>query len=173
MKILLYGFGPYKQFRENISEKIINQVQDANNLVKIVFPVKFKPRIFLRAIKKFKPEIILGIGQAPSGGEISVEKKTKNVVRNKDGFLKKINPRGPKSYPLNLNLKEDRETVISDNAGKYICNFSIYIISGFILDKNIKLGFLRIPRDYDLNKAVNYINSLIIQISKDNLTSNI
>lgn len=165
MKILLYGFGPYKQFQENISERIVNAVQDQPELVKVIFPVKFKPGIFLRELRKHHPEIILGIGQAPSGGKkMRIEKQANNLMRKDDGFLKKIKPHGSKSYSVNLHLKETKDTIASDNAGRYVCNFSMYIISDFILDKQIKFAFLHVPRDYNLEKAISYVSLLISQI---------
>ncbi len=41
MNILIYGFGPYKEWKDNFSTKIVKNVK-RKNLIKVVFPVTRK-----------------------------------------------------------------------------------------------------------------------------------
>ncbi len=49
MNILVYGFGPYKQHKENITEKIIRKIR--KNVIKVVFPVKPEKSCFWRRLR--------------------------------------------------------------------------------------------------------------------------
>jgi pyrrolidone-carboxylate peptidase len=64
-RLLLYGFGPYRQFKENITEKILKRLPAKSGVKKIVFPVWFQKRQFIEALKRHKPEVILGLGVCP------------------------------------------------------------------------------------------------------------
>jgi len=37
MRLLIYGFGPYKQFKENITAKLLRRLPQRNGLKKVVF----------------------------------------------------------------------------------------------------------------------------------------
>ena len=49
-RILLYGFGPYRQFRDNITARIIKSLPRQAGLKKVVFPVRFHRAQFVEAI---------------------------------------------------------------------------------------------------------------------------
>ncbi len=49
-RILLYGFGPYRQFRDNITARIIKSLPRQAGLKTIVFPVRFHRRQFVEAV---------------------------------------------------------------------------------------------------------------------------
>ncbi len=165
MKILIYGFKPYKKWKENIAEKIISKVRKRENLEKLIFPVKFKKEIFLEKIKKSKPDIILGLGQAPRSRKIRIEKRAVNLKKyNKKEKPKIIFRNKPKYLFVNLKLKKDNSSRISYDAGKYVCNFSMYVISDYCKNKNIKFTFIHIPKNYNLNKATKFIESKINEV---------
>lgn len=42
MRLLIYGFGPYKQFKDNITEKILRRLPARNGVKKVVFPARFQ-----------------------------------------------------------------------------------------------------------------------------------
>ena len=137
MKLLIYGF-KYKSQKENITEEIIRKIRIKKNLVKVIFPVKFEKKIFLEKIKKHKPTIILGLGQHKRSKKIRIERKAINFKRHsKKEEPGVISKNKPKYQFVNLRLKKDKNSWISYNAGKYVCNFSMYILSDFSGNKNI------------------------------------
>lgn len=162
MKILIYGFKPYGRWRENITERVVGKVRGRKGLKKAVFPVRFERGIFLKEIKKCKPDIILGLGQCPRGKKLRIERRAANLKRSSKKEKPKIISKGrPKYQFVNLRLEKSKISWVSYNAGKYVCNFSMYIISDFSKDKNIKFAFIHIPKDYDVNKAVEFIETEI------------
>jgi pyrrolidone-carboxylate peptidase len=156
MKILIYGFGPYKKYKENISEKVVRKIKSKRNLVKVVFSSKFDRKMFLDKIRKVKPDIVIGLGQHTRGGKIRIERKAVNLRR--DSKKEKIIFKNkPKHRFLNLKLKKDKNSWLSYNAGKYICNYSMYVICGL----DVKFAFVHIPKDYGLGRAVRFIDGII------------
>jgi len=167
-KILIYGFKPFQGLKENITEKIIENIKNRKNLRKVVFPVKFEKKMFLNEIKEFEPDIILGLGLHPRGKKIRIERKAVNLKQfSKKDIPKPIYKNKPKYLFATLKLKRDKESWISYDAGKYVCNFSMYTLLEFTKNKNIKFAFLHIPKDYNLNKAVKFVGSKIDEIVKD------
>lgn len=165
MKILIYGFGPYKEWKDNFSTKIVKKIK-RKNLIRVVFPVELKKKVYLDKIKRFKPDIILGIGQdpRPRNNKIRIERKARNVWRHtKKERIKKISKNMPSYYPVSLKLKKTKEAWLCYNASDYACNFSMYVIMEFIKtrNKNIKYAFFHIPRYYNLKRAVRFVESKI------------
>jgi len=113
-------------------------------------PVKFHKNIFLNTIKKYNPDIILGIGQCARGNIIRIERKASNLKKTQ--------------YKLvNLKLKKNKYSRISYNAGSFVCNFSMYVILDYIKNKKIKFAFIHIPHNYDLSKSIKFIESKIYE----------
>jgi len=167
MKILVYGFKLYKNWKENITEKIIRRIKNRKNIKKIIFPPKFEKKLYLENIAKHKPDLILGLGQHPRSRKIRIERKAVNLKRhNKKEKPKIISRNKPRYQFVNLRLKKDKNSRISYDAGKYVCNFSMYVISDFCKNKNIKFAFIHIPKDYDMKKAVSFVGSRINEIQK-------
>ena len=159
MKLLVYGFKPYDEWKENISEKVVKRIRKRKNLKKVIFPVKFWKKQFLNEIKRSKPSVILGLGQHPRGRIICIERRAVNLRRHNK--RPKILFRGkPRYRSVSLKLKNDRNSRISYNAGKYICNYSMYVIS----DKNIPFAFIHIPRNYNVKKVTKFVEGVIRKI---------
>ncbi|MBZ9572159.1 hypothetical protein KJA15_02420 [Patescibacteria group bacterium] len=165
MKLLIYGFGPYKEYEENITEKIIRKVKNRKNLKKIIFLVSFKKNQYLEKIREYKPDIIFGLGQCSRGKKIRIERKAINL-KKENKKRRTISKNKPKHLFLNLKFKEDKHSYISYNAGKYFCNFSMYVIAEFCKGKSIKFAFFHIPKDFNLNRAVKFIEVKIDKITK-------
>ena len=162
MKILIYGFKPYKKWKENISENIIRKIRNRKNLKKVIFDVRFNKKNFIDEIKKFNPNIIIGLGQHPRSKKIRIERKSVNLKReNKKEVPKKISKKGPKYLFVNLKLNKDKNSWISYDAGKYVCNYSMYIISDSSKSKDVKFAFIHMPKDIGLNPAVKYIEKIL------------
>ena len=50
MRILIYGFRPYRQFHDNVTEKIVSSLPKRRGLKKIVFAVRFHKSQFTGAV---------------------------------------------------------------------------------------------------------------------------
>jgi pyroglutamyl-peptidase len=163
MRILLYGFGPYKQFRNNITAKIVRSVPRKTGLRKLVFPVRFQRAQFVQALNKHRPDIVLGLGQS-SRRRIDIETRAANRRRaNKKDLSKPIRRNGPRSLATTLALRLGQQARRSTNAGDYVCNYSMYVALDYIKRNKLRtaFGFLHIPHDYDLRKAGKLIRTVL------------
>jgi pyroglutamyl-peptidase len=155
MRLLIYGFGPYREFADNITERILGKFPQRKGLKKIVFPVRFRKRQFINVVKDYKPDIILGLGQCSRGQRLRIESRAKNRRRNNPKEkARPIIAGGPRSLGTNLRLALNGES--SNNAGEYVCNYSMYVMLHFIKRQRlpIRYGFIHIPYQYDYKKAV-------------------
>jgi pyroglutamyl-peptidase len=162
-RILIYGFGPYREFRNNITARIVRSLASRAGLKKIVFPVRFHRRQFVDAIKRFKPEIILGLGQS-SRLRVDVETQAANRKRGRStDHAKAIFPLGVETIKTTLKLRPGRQAGRSSDAGDYVCNFSMYVMLDHIRrqDADIRYGFMHIPHDYDLKKAAGLVERIV------------
>ncbi len=167
MKILIYGFKPYNGYQTNISEQVVKGVRNKKNLRKVIFPVEFSRRNFVNQVKKIRPDIIIGLGQALKGRKLKIERRTINL---KKGNSKKssiaISKKGSRYLFVSLKLKKSSYSRISYNAGEYVCNYSMYVILDFLrkYHKSIKFAFIHIPKNYNKRVAVRYLEKIIKSI---------
>jgi pyroglutamyl-peptidase len=165
MRLLIYGFGPYRQFKDNVTEKILRQFPRRAGLKKIVFPVRFHKSQFINAIQKYKPDVILGLGQCSRGRSLRIERQAVNKRRNeKSDEPRRILPGGPAR--LRTNLKLTLGGRYSNNAGEYVCNYSMYLMLDFINRRHLPIcyGFVHIPYRYDYKKALRLLANAIGKI---------
>jgi pyroglutamyl-peptidase len=165
MRILLYGFGPYKQFKKNITQKIVRQLPRSSNLKKIVFPVRFNKTQFTAAVAKHRPDVILGLGQCGSGTKLRIERRAVNLRRNnKDEKGRAIVRGGQKLLRTTLKLRGfGKEAKPSMSAGDYVCNYSMYVMLNDLRrrGRNIPYGFIHIPHDYSITRASGLIRRAV------------
>ena len=165
MKILISGFGPYGAFGDNITQKILQRLKVRKNVKKIIFPVEFDENIFRNAIQKYKPDFFLALGQHPRARKIRIERRAVNLRRSHKGEKPvAIDAKGSRYRFVNWKLAPDREARISYEAGMYVCNFCIYIVSGLQRAKHVKFAFLHIPRNGNIQKMVKFIESKLHEI---------
>jgi pyrrolidone-carboxylate peptidase len=168
VRVLVYGFGPYRQFRDNITQKIARRLARRRGLKKIVFAVRFHRTQFIDAIKKHDPDIILGLGQCSQGRQLRIETRAVNARRSrKEERVKKIVGGGAAGLATDLRLFLGRSARRSRYAGDYVCNYSMYVMLDFIKrqEANIRYGFVHIPHDYDPRKAVELLNGAIERLA--------
>ena len=165
MRIIVYGFGPYRRYRDNVSEKILRAWPRQRGLKKIVFPVRFNKSQFTDAVQSFRPDAVLGLGQCSRGRLLRMETSAKN--RRRDGG--DVNPRpivrggAPKLFPdLRLSLRGHGR--LSRDAGDYVCNYSMYVILDFIKRQRlpVRFGFIHVPRRYDAEKALRTLRRAVL-----------
>jgi pyrrolidone-carboxylate peptidase len=165
-RILIYGFGPYRQFRNNITARIVRSLAPRAGLKKIVFPVRFRRKQFVDAIDRFKPEIILGLGQS-SRRRVDVETQAVNRRRGRSiDPAKAISRSAPETLKTTLRLRVGRQAGRSSDAGDYVCNFSMYVMLEHIRcsGANIRYGFMHIPHDYELAEATKFVKKIVRQL---------
>ena len=162
-RILLYGFGPYQEFGDNITAKILKSLPPQPGLRKVVFPVRFHRGQFVDAIARTRPHMILGLGQS-SRRRIDLESQALNQRRDSRAeALRRISPRGPARLKTTLKVKVGRQAGKSVNAGDYVCNFSMYVMLDHIRRKalGIPYGFVHIPHDYNRKKAAGLVKKIL------------
>lgn len=165
MRVLVYGFGPYRQFRDNITAKIIQQLPKSDDLKKIVFPVRFNRKQFVQALNRNRPDAVLGLGQS-SRQKIEVESYAVNRRRAQESDrAKRISVNGPKRRRTSLKIKSGRQAASSRNAGDYVCNYSMYVMLDHIAREHLAIpfGFIHIPHDYDCRKANRFVQRVLRQ----------
>jgi len=165
MRLLICGFGPYRQFSDNITAKIIGSLPKRPGLNTVIFPVRFQRRQFIEAIERYRPDCILGLGQS-TRRRIDIESRARN--RRRDGKTtpgRAIINGKPKWLLTTLKLKSGRQATRSDNAGDYVCNYSMYVMLDHIASRklDIPFGFIHIPHDYDQRKARRFVQYVLRQ----------
>lgn len=168
MRILLYGFGPYRQFRDNITARIIKSLPARRGVKKVVFPVRFQHGQYVGALRRYKPDVVIGLGQS-TRRQIEVEARAKNRrSAGKGDKPKAIVGSGPKTRPTTLKIKSGRWIGKSTNAGDYVCNYSMFILLQEIARKDLKIpfGFVHIPHDYEPQKASRFVQRILRQCHK-------
>ena len=148
MKVLVFGFKSYGKFTSNISEQVVKRLRGVDTFI---FDVRFSRDYFLGKIKKY--DIVLGLGQHPRAKKIRIERKACNTCGGKKIGKKKYN------Y-VSLKLKKTRGSIVTYNAGKYVCNYAMYVIN----ETGKRFGFIHIPKDYNVKKAVAFVEKKIKEI---------
>jgi pyroglutamyl-peptidase len=167
MRLLIYGFGPYRGFHENITEKIVRKFPKRRWVKKLIFAVRFHRSQFISAVKNHKPDVILGLGQCSKGRLLRIESRAVNRKRNnRTGKAKPILQAGSPRLVTNLKLNLGQQSRSSDDAGDYVCNYSMYVILDFIKCDRlpIRYGFIHVPHRYDSRKATRILLKAIEQI---------
>lgn len=167
MRVLVYGFEPYRQFQKNITQQIVGKLPASRTLKKVIFRVRFDKKQFTDAVKKHRPDIVFGLGQCSRGRLLRIERRAVNKRRNH----KKEKPRsilraGPKSIPITLRLEKSaigERAKISYDAGDYVCNFSMYVILDYLRRhrQDARFGFVHVPHTYDPKRAVKCVGNVL------------
>jgi pyroglutamyl-peptidase len=173
-RILLYGFGPYRPFHENITAKIVKALPPQPGLRRVVFPVRFHRKQFVNALDRFRPDIVLGLGQS-SRRRIDIELQAANRRRGRrTAKPRPISPRGPKRLKTTLKMTPaGPQAGRSANAGEYVCNFSMYVMLEHIQrnELDIPYGFIHIPHDCEQKKAAGLIEKILRRCQRVSLNA--
>jgi pyroglutamyl-peptidase len=166
MRVLVYGFGPYREFRNNITETIIEALSPLPGLKTAVFPVRFNRRQFIDVLERHKPDYVIGLGQC-TRDQIELEYRATNLKRasNVDS-AKPIRKSGADFLPTTLDIYLASEVGHSSSAGDYVCNYSMYVMLEYISRsaRDVRFGFLHIPHNLDSGKGIALVTRAIVQI---------
>jgi pyroglutamyl-peptidase len=165
MRILLYGFGPYREFRSNITEIIIKALPRVPGIRTAIFPVRFNRRQFIDVLERHKPDHVIGLGQC-TRDQIELESRATNLKRasNVDSG-KPIRKSGADFLPTTLDINLGSQVGYSSSAGDYVCNYSMYVMLEYInrSARDVRFGFLHIPHNVESRKGIALVTRAIAQ----------
>lgn len=164
---LVYGFGPFRHYRSNITEKLVNSLPAdprwQAHWQTCVLPVRFEPELFLAAITPHTKRI-LGLGQCPRGSQIRIERRGFNLMRDRQAappLEQPIDPAGPARRYASWKIQPTGCSRLSYDAGRYVCNYQLYLLSAYAAEHQLEYAFLHIPRGFSLPKARAFVLQLL------------
>jgi pyroglutamyl-peptidase len=166
MRIFVYAFGPYRRFADNVTERVLRHVGQRRWLNKVVFPVRFQRRQFIDAVNRFRPDLIIGLGQCSRGRLLRMETKAINQRRDsRKEELRSISRGGAPQLFTHLRLLDNRIR-LSRRAGDYVCNYSMYVILEYLQRHQlpVQFGFIHVPRDFDALRAAAFLDRALVKI---------
>ena len=166
-RILITGFEPFGQEIVNPSweaVKSLPDIIDGAELMKVRLPVSFTGATVMveQAIDRFRPDVVLSVGQAGGRFEINIERVAINLADSSkpdnDGYRPEEMPvraGAPDLYFSNLPVKHLVEAVreagipavVSNTAGAYVCNSVFYTAMHLVNHKypDMRAGFIHVP----------------------------
>jgi pyroglutamyl-peptidase len=158
------GFEAFAGADENPSARIIGALGSTDWLAAQVLPVSAArlPGRLADLLETYRPDVVLGLGEARGCGVVRVERVAVNVLDSdtpdNDGWLLKgmaVVPDGPAIYRSTAPCDALREAVersgvacaASDDAGRYICNQMLYLTLHWASGQSHRprVGFLHVP----------------------------
>ncbi|MDF2153478.1 pyroglutamyl-peptidase I [Vibrio sp. CAU 1672] len=165
-KILITGFEPFAGALINPALEAIQRLSvarlDGGEIVTCSVPVVRYESVqtVIGAIKQYKPDVVITVGQAAGRAAITPER----VAINLDDFRiadnagnqpvdEPVIDGGPAAYFSSLPIKAISQTLqqhgipcqVSNTAGTFVCNHLFYAIQHFLRETNIRHGFVHIP----------------------------
>lgn len=167
MKILVTGFDPFGGEKVNPAYEAVKLLPNniaGSEIIKVEIPTVFTKSSMVteEAIKKYKPNVVLNIGQAGGRTGITVEKVAINLaearIPDNDGeqpLDEKLREDGEAAYFATIPVKAMVQNIrkhgiqanISYTAGTYVCNSIMYNVL-YMVSKaytNIRAGFIHVP----------------------------
>lgn len=172
MKILVSGFHPFGGMDSNPTEELLNDIQKMTfksvEIETILLPVRYDESVdvILKEVERIKPDVVISCGLYRGRSAVTVERIAINVkdvmaedpLPDKDGNFpidEPINPDGPDGLFSNLpyrqitnNLKDEFiPAYVSNTAGTFICNNTLYGLLDYIRVNNLSMqaGFIHFP----------------------------
>ena len=161
MRILIYGFKPYGSYSSNITEQVLAGLSDNQSVVKKVFDVRFDEAMFSEVLLQYKPDRVLGLGQHPRARKLRLERRAQNLRKDIGQSPVQIELTAPAFLYCTLALPESDLTTVTYNAGNYVCNFSMYLMSRYCQSHNTKFGFVHVPMHYAVSTVTRYVQTAL------------
>jgi pyrrolidone-carboxylate peptidase len=161
-QLLIYAFEAFGKYPDNITEQLVKQLPPHPQVETRVLPVRFEARLFSDLLTR-RPGYILGLGQCPRGQRLRIERRAWNGQRAERGApIVPITAAGAAAYPVTWALpKVSGLTRTTYDAGRYVCNFSMYTL----LQRQASYAFLHIPRGFPQEQALAYLQTCIRQVT--------
>ena len=159
-KILVTYFEPFGGRTTNASKEVVSLLSDYS---KRELPVSWNQiEANIDEILSNDFDFLFLIGEAGSYQEITVERTAHNICNGSDnyGVTKDNEPiaDGPEELKTKFNL-DSISYRISDNAGKYLCNYTYYL--ALSKAKNTKVVFIHLPY---INNNLNDLKDALVDI---------
>ena len=185
MKILVTGFMPFNQQEQNPSwlavQKLPRVIENAD-IIKLRLPYEFNAgsNVMKTAIRKYRPDFIISVGQAAGRQGISIERIAINVedARKPDnaGFQPydfKVHQEAPTAYLSTLPIKNIERSLhqegfpakISNSAGTHVSNAVMFTALHYsrTIKPTPKCGFIHIPLcEYQTNLNTDYLPTMTL-----------
>jgi pyroglutamyl-peptidase len=168
MKLLLTGFEPFGGSAVNPSEQVVRAMaQERLRRVQLrtaILPVDRVngPARLIRATQKYRPDVVLCLGEAPSRMAISIERVAINLmdyrIADNAGYQAMDEPivrDGPAAYFVTLPVRAMLDAVkavnvpaeLSLSAGAFLCNQVIYTLLRHLAltQADVRAGFIHLP----------------------------
>lgn len=167
MRILVTGFEPFAGEQRNPSAEVVECLPENGSgfeVIKLILPVvrRKASTAIQNAVEKFRPDVVLSIGQAGGRAGISVERMAVNLedyrIPDNEGSQpseEPVIPGGPDGYFCTVPVKQMVSNIQavgipvqqSLSAGTFVCNHVMYATLHFLAEKypTIKFGFIHIP----------------------------
>lgn len=159
IKTFVYGFGAYEEFQQNITADIIKNLCPTLNHSSCIFDVNFDQKMFETALESIKPTHILGLGQSRQGEKLKLESRAINAMAKKGDTPIPIEPAAIEYIDtLSWQLPSSEICELSEDAGTYVCNYSMWVVSNWARSNNAHFAFLHIPHTFDLKTATQYVS---------------
>lgn len=160
--ILIYAFEPFLRYRRNVTQAIVEALPARPEWHSAILPVRFEPEIFLPLVESLNPDYILGLGQCPRGAQIRIERKAHNLMRHRRSEPgEPIDAEGPAQLVPNWRIAPNSRRRDSYDAGRYVCNYSMYLMSRYAETHGSNYAFLHVPRTYSVRSATREIVALL------------
>lgn len=148
-RALIYGFGPYQSFRDNVTERTLRSMKAPPGVALHVFDVKFDAAMFERVFDRVRPGVVVGLGQHPRARKLRLERRA--------------HARGDphRARFVTLDLPRTRDTTVTYDAGDYVCNYSMWVATGWCARHGARYAFVHVPRDFPPARLESYLRAAI------------
>ena len=113
--------------------------------------------MFVNAFRQCPVEIVIGLGQDSRARKIRIERRAINWEKPLNSTGRPISRQGPKFRYVSLKLSPNADATVTYDAGDYVCNYSMYVMSELCKTNATKYAFLHLPIKADIEKTVAFI----------------
>lgn len=160
--LLLYAFQPFGKYPTNITEEILYLLPPYSSLTTVVLPVDFEPERWPHLVTRLQPSHVLGLGQCARGQQIRVERRAYNQMKDRSyGLEQVIETDGPETLSTTWALPSLSGFTVSYDAGRYVCNYSMWQMTRLSEYHHLPYAFLHIPRTLPLRWACASVQHLL------------
>ena len=161
MNTLVYGFGPFANFSHNVTVDIVHRVTQLKLAPAVIFETRFSKKMFVSALEKYRPQLVIGLGQDSRARKIRIERKAVNWRKSPGQAGRPISTGGEKCLYVPLKVSAFPGTTITYNAGDYVCNYSMYLMCEYCLNTDRRFAFLHVPLSVNINQAAELVDKII------------
>ncbi len=164
-KLLITGFDPFGGAAVNPSWMAVSRLPDRVGdfeLCKLEIPTVFDKatRVVLAKAAEFGPDVILCVGQAGGRSAVTPERIGVNIrdgrISDNEGNQPRgefVAPEGPAAYFATVPVMKMAEAIekagipatVSNSAGAFVCNDTLYGILHAFADTHVRCGFIHVP----------------------------